>query len=487
MNTTSKRQLIITLADQTGDTMHVAGALALDSNTDALVLFKGGAEEADALLQFYRKAAASNVGDLIPRVRFYSTSQYAEFNARDVYNNLTSQDEADHTRDVEWAVVGGKRFNDKAKRLGWSPDTLKTFAGVCLTYKVSQDSPSLAYTTLTVVGATYLIANIFEQNVKNVATCYEQIVQRLANVPLLSDPSLVSIIKDGRFKDVQLPPSNGKPILLLWARYTGQNSDEGYNPAGDSDVGGQRQLLDLAQDMGFQVITIGHDPAVARNEPGVYAPCHLGEFYRHDPISGAGRAGQLSFFLALMQRYPGKIVQMGQKTGGMDAAAQVGMPTLYIEDINSPTIKRMAKWTNGAIPGYRSAITELPPTSLGKAIRILNKALEVGGIRANLLSKQYRTLAMLYALKTQLGDAQLNVELPNLVTFAQGLSDVDMLAWKLKIQAMSVDQMKAGNVSKGYIDLAPIHDALVDVQKSLMDSDAIVRNGEGKYIPRGKL
>ena len=48
-------------------------------------------------------------------------------------------------------------------------------------------------------------------------------------------------------------------ILLLWSRYSGQNTDTGYNPAGDSDPHGQEQLIALGESLGFTVFTIGHD------------------------------------------------------------------------------------------------------------------------------------------------------------------------------------------------------------------------------------
>lgn len=131
----------------------------------------------------------------------------------------------------------------------------------------------------------------------------------------------------------------GRPVVLLWSRYSGTISQYGYNPEGDSDVIGQEQLIKLVQSLGLPVITAGHDPAgeesiipTQQDIEDSHAPCHLGEFYKVEPIVGRGRAAQNSFLAALMQRYPGNIVQLGQKTGGMDHGALLGMPTLYIED-----------------------------------------------------------------------------------------------------------------------------------------------------------
>lgn len=54
----------------------------------------------------------------------------------------------------------------------------------------------------------------------------------------------------------------------------------------------------------------------------------------------------MQFMLSLMEKYPGKVVQLGQKTVGMDAGALLGMPTVYIDDSVSED-DRMQKWVKG--------------------------------------------------------------------------------------------------------------------------------------------
>ena len=187
------------------------------------------------------------------------------------------------------------------------------------------------------------------------------------------DPQI--ILQDNDFKTIPFP--NGqKPVILLWSRYTGSNTHEGYNPEGDSDPLGQKQLLLMAEKtLGmFDVITVGHDPRGSLKKDWVHAKCHLGEFYLKNSI-GPSRGRQLSFMLALMQKYPGKLFQIGQKTGGMDAGAIAGMPTLYIEDEDSGTKTRMKKWV-GTVPCYKCALVSEPPTFLGRALRATTAALQ---------------------------------------------------------------------------------------------------------------
>lgn len=164
-----------------------------------------------------------------------------------------------------------------------------------------------------------------------------------------------------------------KRVVLLWARYTGQNKPDAYNPAGDSDPTGQRQIMDEALALGFQVITIGHDPDPKRKEEGVHAdPYHLGEFYLNKTIDLKGRARQASYLVTLMKLFQNRIVQIGQKTGGMDTAALLGIPTIYIEHEGSLTKDRMIMWEKNMLY-YKCALVKQPPTFLGKAIPRLDE------------------------------------------------------------------------------------------------------------------
>lgn len=481
--------------------MHVAGALTLDYDTDVLVLLKGPTNQAGALLQVYRQAA----GFRDTRVKAYGPTENPKCDARALYNLITANNE--NPRDIDWvANADSKEYKARVPGLKWDDGMFNTFVNKYLTY--GAPTARLTYRTLSVVGATYLIAGHTEtaqiKADKARAAIYERTVNGLAYDPILFPTS--SIIQNNQFGATQLPAPGAK-ILLLWARYTGQNTYNGYNPEGDSDVTGQGQLLALAQRMQYQVITIGHGPAADRNEQEVRAPCHLGEFYANPMLADKGRAGQLSFFLALMERYTGKIIQMGQKTGGMDASALVGMPTLYIEDEDSPTKSRMAQWTHD-VPGYKSIIVQDPPTSLGKALRALTKALDQEpndpqtGKKKKFVEffneNNRRMLAMLFALRSKLPEVRKamdnvklgageHTDLERLNSVVQDNSSSKQLEeWKKQIRSLTEDQLKDCGVSKGYTqrDMNIIEKALNDIVPDFENKTTIVRNRDGKYVTR---
>jgi hypothetical protein len=162
----------------------------------------------------------------------------------------------------------------------------------------------------------------------------------------------------------------GEPqnIVLLWNRFSGQNVLKGYNPEGDSDPRGQEQIIQIARKHKFKVLIVGHACNWTQEAPKELPDLHLGEFWNDDtvPFPDPSRAGQTSFFIYLLKHH--NVVQIGQKTGGMDAAALIGTPTVYIEDDGSFSIFRMQKWAN-CMPLYQRAAVSLPPTRLGKSIR----------------------------------------------------------------------------------------------------------------------
>ena len=227
--------------------------------------------------------------------------------------------------------------------------------------------PLRYYNTLAVLHATDIVAEAFD--------AYEKPEERIGMYTFLTDR--IASIADSKSILLQpdwnqyLFPNGNRRVLLVWGRYTGNNTPDGYNPEGDSDLIGQRQLLDMAAALDFDVITVGHDPKNVPPEQFVHAPCHIGEFYRQ-PSVGPSRSRQLSFMMALMSKYRGNLYQIGQKTGGMDAGAMAGMPTLYIEDQGSPTKTRMETWTT-RVPFYRCGLVTEAPTLLGRALRQLWK------------------------------------------------------------------------------------------------------------------
>ena len=195
--------------------------------------------------------------------------------------------------------------------------------------------------------------------------------------PALTSPTIsaADIEKWGTSVGLSLPAQRPSPfspnaILIVWSRYSGQNGAGGYNPAGDSDSKGQKDLIQRGKDLGLFVITIGHDPTGSETPRG---DIHLGEFWRQEgsPFVGQGRPGQGSMYARLVA-LEHQVVQVGQKTGGMDNAALLGLPTVYIEDADSSAIARMRKWSDRMLR-YKPAVIDLPPTRVGKAIRAYEK------------------------------------------------------------------------------------------------------------------
>jgi hypothetical protein len=220
---------------------------------------------------------------------------------------------------------------------------------------------------MTVGGCTTLILNCF--NTLKEDKFYEQMKQKLSNIDI--DKAIEDWASGENWK-IKLkpsvpPPKKKETILLIWSRYSG-SAPNGYNPAGDSSVLGQKEIIKLAEGLNLfnTIITIGHNPDENTHTPK--GDIHLGEFWKEagSPFDGKGRPEQTSFYRLLAECY--NVVQVGQKTGGMDNAALIGIPTVYIEDKGSPQSARMQKWSNG-MKRYKRAEVPEPPTPLGKALR----------------------------------------------------------------------------------------------------------------------
>lgn len=316
-----------------------------------------------------------------------------------------------------------------------------------------------------------------------------------------------TILQNNDFKTIPFP--NGtKPVLLLWSRYTGGNTPQGYNPEGDSDPLGQKQLLLMAEKtLGmFDVITVGHDPAGSLEKDWVHANCHLGEFYLKKSIDSS-RGRQLSFMLALMQKYPGKLFQMGQKSGGMDAGAMAGIPTLYIEDEGSGTKTRMARWV-GSVPFYKSAIVTEPPTFLGRALRATTAALQnlypEDATRPRVFGDKGRRWAQ-YLYVTDLdnlrGGSRVSVpdrkedidpEMPKNDPTRSAAMEAD-LAKKAKVidpeivrlrDSLQLDGWVVKGYSPGRMDFDLIQQELVNLVAAYNKRGVVIRDSTGSYVPR---
>ncbi|PVG03754.1 hypothetical protein CPB86DRAFT_793166 [Serendipita vermifera] len=355
-------ELIVTNPGQTGDIPHVAGALAISPETGVLAISEEVIDVNSPYVKFYEHIASPY------KIRTY----------RPVIREVPPGENEDELR----IKASTKLYNKSKDGFRWTKNrdtvaNLQNTLHVSLTHflPLVQDGTENPYNSLSVTGATNRLAEAFakakgegEGKVKELSN---EIGQKLCLKALTPE-----VIMDAREKwDTESHLADlvetHDPILLLWSRYSGQYSDTGYNPRGDSDPKGQATLIQMSKELGFKVITIGHGPKWDRKMaiPKEQQPDgELGQFYENEPMKSRARAGQMSFFIALLHWFEGRIVQMGQKTGAMDAAALLGMPTLFIEEDESPNFKRMEKWL-GSVPGYFRAIIKEPPSPLGRALR----------------------------------------------------------------------------------------------------------------------
>ena len=207
-----------------------------------------------------------------------------------------------------------------------------------------------------------------------------------------------------------------------------------------------------------------------------------------------------------MARYPGRLYQIGQKTGAMDAAALVGIPTVYIEDEGSPAKGRMANWI-GAVPFFRCAVIKEPPTVLGKAMRSLDReikqlqgppklAVQIPTSRqkdANtpMPRDQWRRIAMLYqGLIEPFSNAKGQHSDPILITNACfAANQATLKIWDDQIKALTTKQLKTAikaNLFAGYSpkDLTIIKRVFEEVRADYQKAGSIIRNKGGNYVRR---
>ena len=184
---------------------------------------------------------------------------------------------------------------------------------------------------------------------------------------------------------------NGKQVqkkgsyVILWTRFSGKGG--GAHPELDDSWTGLGQVVHelLAKDR--DVIVVGkprnnrdikakfeeHLDELDKSKKKKVARDKLkiwGEYWKTDggqpneEIIGANRAAEYAIFLRMVHPDWGcKIVHLGMRSGAMDAAALLGMRTLFIEDKDNRQIERTTKWTGTGNdnPRYkRIPVSELP-------------------------------------------------------------------------------------------------------------------------------
>ncbi|KAK7452780.1 hypothetical protein VKT23_012183 [Stygiomarasmius scandens] len=364
------RHRIVTDVGQTGDIPHIAATLVLDHLTDVIVLYKSSDKgTAQNAYDTYMNAIADEKRtdkDLVLNLKKAQVDRVMMIERpdtkRDYFGLLPSPS----------LFVGVSSWRSKSKA------TRDRFTGSLELWSYEAASGQrIEYPTISPVGATAYIAGQFHANPAE--GLYSTLAARLSSRHVT--PAAIEQWAKQNFEGALLLPASGtkpvdqKKLLLLWSRYSGQNkefavSGSGHNPENDSDPAGQKQIIQWGTKNGYIIVTISHDPSGWHKTPqDGHAKIHLGEFWNAEPFKAFGRPGQTSLYVALLRNY--KIVQVGQKTGGMDNAALVGIPTVYIEDTVSLELSggRMKRWSDEPKMLYKGAIITQPPGAFGKALR----------------------------------------------------------------------------------------------------------------------
>ncbi|WP_067974692.1 hypothetical protein [Nocardiopsis trehalosi] len=339
------RRLAVTSTRQTGDIPHVAAAMVHEPRLDVLLVHRPGDPAAKGIADTYRNA--------VRHLPYYA----------DLPPYLHLDDPADRVRTMEaddiTASFGALQPDGDAAlgRARLYPPDARQYA-----YAYTRaDGAGVEYKVMRVGGATTLAARA--------AKAYGHEFFAANAVHLRSD-AVADADADAFLRTrFGLDLSARRRYLVVWSRYSG-GMPGGYNPAGDSSRVGNTQLVELGRRLGRTVVTIGHDPGDGGPTP--HGDVHLGEFWTvrtaDNPFLGRGRPAQTNLYLRMDAA--ADVIQVGQKTGGMDNAALVGLRTVYLEDSGSPQRERMRKWAR-TFPDYRWGELTLPPTPVGKALRAL--------------------------------------------------------------------------------------------------------------------
>ena len=118
----TERQLVVTLATQTGDQAHVAAAAALDDRTDILVIFssdKTKDEARDASVRYFQQATGNST---IPE-RVHQICLDDHDKSHTLYSMLVDK-VTDLGKGSEWVEGAEKKDKVKIKRLNKMTDGL---------------------------------------------------------------------------------------------------------------------------------------------------------------------------------------------------------------------------------------------------------------------------------------------------------------------------------------------------------------------------
>jgi hypothetical protein len=167
--------------------------------------------------------------------------------------------------------------------------------------------------------------------------------------------------------------------LVLWTRFSGKGATKGGVPGAhpELDIGYNmiRQIVRRRSDFDRRIVIVGPDrggklDGIATADPNV---TNWGEYYIGVTwTQGLDRAGEYGPFVRMADATWGcDIVHLGMRSGAMDAAALLGMRTLFVENADNPQIDRTKKWTGekNDNPVYERVGVSALPTLTGEIMR----------------------------------------------------------------------------------------------------------------------
>jgi hypothetical protein len=133
------------------------------------------------------------------------------------------------------------------------------------------------------------------------------------------------------FAEKWLSPLRG-PKILIWNR-----ARNDYEKVRDTSPRLLSQLTQLVRTKGFNPVLFGHP---VKNAPRL--SCNLTEIW-NEP--GIGSHLEQLRFVEHIRRHFDVVGSIGNRSGGMDGPALLGMPTLYLEERDAEHQARMFDWT----------------------------------------------------------------------------------------------------------------------------------------------
>lgn len=155
-----------------------------------------------------------------------------------------------------------------------------------------------------------------------------------------------------------------KHYVIVWIRFSGK-AGGAHAELDDSWTGLGQVVHELLKNNEINIVVVGKPRGnkdirekIRKHSPGDADNARLsvwGEYWKMesrelvdgaDDVMGTNRAAEYGIFLRMMDKSWGcKLVHLGMRSGAMDAAALLGMKTLFIENAANKQIARTTKWS----------------------------------------------------------------------------------------------------------------------------------------------